>query len=160
MRTHALLATATVRTIEDDTLVLAAGTPALARLLSEASNLDIIADALNAVLGVRWRVRCESGEATAPQQQAAARSRPQPPTRESRVPQRPSAAARGRRPAADDGVPLPPEPPSDEPPPDDEEAMMAEAAAGGGEPVTRRDPEEAAIELLTAELGAKALDRP
>jgi DNA polymerase-3 subunit gamma/tau len=38
--------------------------------------------------------------------------------------------------------------------------MIAEAAAGAGSaPVERRDPEEAAIELLTAQLGARALDQ-
>ena len=38
---------------------------------------------------------------------------------------------------------------------------MAEAAADSDNgPVERRDPEEAAIELLAAELGAKAIDRP
>ena len=38
--------------------------------------------------------------------------------------------------------------------------MLAEAAAdaGGARPV-RRDPEEVAIELLSAQLGAKAIDR-
>ncbi|MGE0838687.1 DNA polymerase III subunit gamma and tau [Pseudonocardia sp.] len=163
MRTHALLVTATVRTVADDTLVLAAGTAALARLLSEQSNLDIIADALNAVLGVRWRVRCEFGDAAPPAQAPAARREPAaPPTRREHT--RPSTerpAAPRRRSAPDDGIPLPPEPPSDEPPPDDEEAMMAEAAADSGNgPVERRDPEEAAIELLAAELGAKAIDRP
>ena len=163
MRTHALLVTATVRTVADDTLVLAAGTAALARLLSEQSNLDIIADALNAVLGVRWRVRCEFGDAAPPAQAAPPRREPAaPPTRREHT--RPSAAERPaaprRRSAPDDGIPLPPEPPSDEPPPDDEEAMMAEAAADSSNgPVERRDPEEAAIELLTAELGAKAIDR-
>ncbi|GEL23594.1 hypothetical protein PSU4_25480 [Pseudonocardia sulfidoxydans NBRC 16205] len=164
MRTHALLVTATVRTVADDTLVLAAGTAALARLLSEQSNLDIIADALNAVLGVRWRVRCEFGDAAPPAQAAAPRREPAaPPARREHT--RPSAAERSapprRRSAPDDGIPLPPEPPSDEPPPDDEEAMMAEAAADSSNgPVERRDPEEAAIELLAAELGAKTIDRP
>jgi DNA polymerase-3 subunit gamma/tau len=57
-------------------------------------------------------------------------------------------------------VPLPPEPPDEDvPPEDDEEAMLAEAAV----PVAdgqRRDPEEAAIELLTTQLGARAIERP
>ncbi len=61
-RTAALLVSATVRVVEGDTLVLAIGTAPLARMLSEPSNLDVIADALNAVLGVRWRVRCEHGD--------------------------------------------------------------------------------------------------
>jgi DNA polymerase-3 subunit gamma/tau len=58
-------------------------------------------------------------------------------------------------------VPLPPEPPEDDTPPDDEEAMLAELAAGPGEqaPAARSDPEEAAIALLTSQLGARAIDR-
>ncbi|MFC5994606.1 DNA polymerase III subunit gamma and tau [Pseudonocardia hispaniensis] len=155
MRTHALLVTATVRAVVDDTLVLDAGTAALARLLSEQSNLEIIAEALHAVLGVRWRVRCEfgDGEPVAP---APAQVRNPPPRRPNRP--EPVRGEEFRRPPADD-VPPPFEPPAEEPPPDDEEAMMAEAAAEPpGEPVSRRDPEEAAIELLSSELGARAID--
>ena len=38
--------------------------------------------------------------------------------------------------------------------------MLAEAAAGKrAAPIERRDPEEAAIELLSAQLGARAIDR-
>jgi DNA polymerase III subunit gamma/tau len=36
---------------------------------------------------------------------------------------------------------------------------MAEAAADSATPAARRDPEEVAIELLTAQLGAQAIDR-
>ena len=39
--------------------------------------------------------------------------------------------------------------------PDDEEAMLAEAAAGPTAPAVRRDPEEVAMELLSAQLGAR-----
>ncbi len=68
-RTAALLVSATVRAVENDTLVLSIGTAPLARLLSEQSNTDVIADALYAVLGVRWRVRCEHGDGSAPRPQ-------------------------------------------------------------------------------------------
>ena len=64
-RTAALLVSATVRAVENDTLVLSIGTAPLARLLSEQSNTDVIAEALHAVLGVRWRVRCEHGDGSA-----------------------------------------------------------------------------------------------
>jgi hypothetical protein len=37
--------------------------------------------------------------------------------------------------------------------------MLAEAAADATGPVVRRDPEEVAMELLSAQLGAKAMDR-
>ena len=36
---------------------------------------------------------------------------------------------------------------------------MAEAAADTAAPAVRRDPEEVAMELLSAQLGAKAIDR-
>ena len=68
-RTAALLVSATVRAVENDTLVLSIGTAPLARLLSEQSNTDVIAEALHAVLGVRWRVRCEHGDGPVPQAQ-------------------------------------------------------------------------------------------
>jgi DNA polymerase-3 subunit gamma/tau len=37
--------------------------------------------------------------------------------------------------------------------------MMAEAAADAAAPTVRRDPEEVAIELLSAQLGATAIER-
>jgi DNA polymerase-3 subunit gamma/tau len=156
--TGALMVNATVRAVDGDVLVLTIGSEPLARRLSEARNTDVIADALHAVLGVRWRVRCDHGDAAAAPPQRVAAPRP------AAVPQRPSRpapsrpAAPARRPA-DDGEPLPPEPPPEDAPPDDEEAMMAEAAADTAAPAARRDPEEVAIELLTAQLGAKAIDR-
>jgi DNA polymerase-3 subunit gamma/tau len=36
--------------------------------------------------------------------------------------------------------------------------MMAEAAADSAAPTVRRDPEEVAIELLSAQLGATAIE--
>jgi DNA polymerase-3 subunit gamma/tau len=39
---------------------------------------------------------------------------------------------------------------------EEEESMLAEA--GNSEPTTRRDPEEAALELLQNELGARRID--
>lgn len=146
---------ATVKAVDGDTLVLAIAAAPLARRLSEQRNTDVIATALRDVLGVAWRIRCEhdggaagsragtanpggNGGAAAP---TAGSSSRQPPA---------------RRPAA---RPAPQDPPPPEPPPDDEEEMLAEAAAkGAGEPSSRRDPEEVAIELLTAQLGARAVD--
>jgi DNA polymerase-3 subunit gamma/tau len=57
-----------------------------------------------------------------------------------------------------EGVPLPPEPPDADIPPDDEEAMLAEFDAGPSEHAGP-DPAEAAIALLTSQLGARAIDR-
>ncbi|WP_345607297.1 DNA polymerase III subunit gamma and tau [Pseudonocardia adelaidensis] len=164
---EAMLVNATVRAVQGDTLVLGIGAPSLARRLSEPRNADIVCAALHSVLGVRWQVRCESGDAPAAAPPAGGRGgaprRSEPPSRPQQAPQqtrthRPPPARRSSAP--DDGVPLPPEPPDDDvPPDDDEEAMLAEAAV----PVSdseRRDPEEAAIELLTTQLGARAIERP
>ena len=148
---------ATVRAVDGDVLVLAIGSEPLARRLSEQRNTDVIADALFAVLGVRWRVRCDHGDAPPPPPRAAAPRNSPPPQRPSRpAPSRPAPA---RRSAPDDGEPLPPEPPDEDAPPDDEEAMMAEAAADAAAPTVRRDPEEVAMALLSAQLGATAIDR-
>jgi DNA polymerase III subunit gamma/tau len=158
-RTAALLVSATVRAVDGDTLVLSIGTAPLARLLSEQSNTDVISESLHAVLGVRWRVRCEHGDAAVPPAAQAGTGTP-PPAQPApqRRPSRPPPVRRSTAP--DDGVPLPPEPPDEDAPPDDEESMIAEAAAGAADvPTERRDPEEAAIELLTAQLGARAIDR-
>jgi DNA polymerase-3 subunit gamma/tau len=151
---EAMLVNATVRAVEGDVLVLHIGAPSLARRLSEQRNADVVSQALNAVLGVRWRVRCESGDTPAPS--APARAAAPPPTRPEPPAHRPPPR---RRPARDDGEPLPPEPPPEDAPPDEEESMIAEAAAdAGNEPPPRRDPEEVAIELLSAQLGARTLD--
>jgi DNA polymerase-3 subunit gamma/tau len=180
-RTAALLVSATVRAVENDTLVLSIGTAPLARLLSEQSNTDVIAESLHAVLGVRWRVRCEHGDGGSPPPPSGrpepARTEPTPAferpnsggARPAAAPSAPEGSAQRRptRPppvrrstSADEGVPLPPEPPDEEAPPeDDEEAMIAEVAADTTGSAPRRDPEEAAIELLTAQLGARTLDQ-
>ncbi|WP_344023304.1 hypothetical protein [Pseudonocardia kongjuensis] len=202
--TEALLVNATVRAVDGDTLVLAIGAPPLARRLSEQRNTDVISDALRAVLGVQWQVRCDQGEATAARNRPAA-ERPQRP-----IPQRPSQRPGGghqggdhqgsdrqggdrqggdqqrggrpaRRPAGPDSdIPLPPEPPPDDAPPDPnetggrsggvarparpvseaevEESMLAEAAAEAATPGVRRDPEAAALEILTTHLGARTID--
>jgi DNA polymerase-3 subunit gamma/tau len=144
-----LLVNATVKAVEADTLVLTIGAAPLAKRLSEQRNTEVISAALRSVLGVAWRVRCDhdggpGGRAPAGAANgggAPAASPPPAPTR--RVPSR-----SGQEP------PLPPEPP-----PYDEEEMLAEAAAdASGAPTSRRDPEEVAIELLSAQLGARAVD--
>ena len=158
-RTAALLVSATVRAVEGDTLVLSIGTGPLARLLSEQSNTEVIIESLHAVLGVQWRVRCEHGEAGSGPTAVGGPVPPTPPAPPA-PPKRPSRPPPTRRSSApDNGEPLPPEPPPENAPPDDEDSMIAEAAAGTGKPAERRDPEEAAIELLSSQLGARALDQ-
>ena len=44
------------------------------------------------------------------------------------------------------------------PEPDDEASMLAEAAAGRDDMTPRKDPEEAALELLQSELGARRIE--
>ncbi|QJY50426.1 DNA polymerase III subunit gamma and tau [Pseudonocardia broussonetiae] len=160
-RTAALLVSATVRAVEGDTLVLSIGTAPLARLLSEQSNTEVIAESLHAVLGVQWRVRCEHGDPAPPPAARGGQASPQP-AAAPRRPTRPPPTRRSTAGATDDagGEPLPPEPAPEDAPPDDEESMLAEAAAGATtSPAERRDPEEMAIELLTSQLGARALDQ-
>jgi DNA polymerase-3 subunit gamma/tau len=62
-------------------------------------------------------------------------------------------------PAAPPARPADPAPPADNAQHADDEGMLAEADAGGDEPPPeRRDPEEAALELLQNELGARRID--
>jgi DNA polymerase-3 subunit gamma/tau len=135
--TEVMLAGATVRAVEDNTLVLTHESAPLAKRLSEQRNADVIAEALKDALGVNWRVRCETGvpapAATAPPVGSA--PAPLPARKEAPVPENDSSE-------------------QDE---DDEENMLAEA--GRNDPsAPRRDPEEAALELLQSELGARRID--
>ncbi|MGH3958234.1 DNA polymerase III subunits gamma/tau [Mycobacterium sp.] len=111
--TEVMLAGATVRAVEGDTLVLTHESAPLAKRLCEQRNADVIAEALKDALGVNWRVRCEPGT-----------------------------------PSADDGNPAQSA---------EEESMLAEAGRDES-PAPRRDPEEAALELLQNELGARRID--
>ncbi len=141
--TEVMLAGATVRAVEGNTLVLVHESAPLAKRLSEQRNADVIAEALKDALGVDWRVRCEAGAA-------------------SPLPQAPAAPARPVERPARRVVPPPPAP--EESPADAESAQRAEeesmlAEAGQDDPsAPRRDPEEAALELLQSELGARRID--
>jgi DNA polymerase-3 subunit gamma/tau len=145
--TEVMLAGATVRAVEGDTLVLSHESAPLAKRLCEQRNADVIAEALKDVLGVDWRVRCEAGTPT-----LTATEEPPAPGR------RPE---RGAGPATRT-VPRPSAPP--DLPADDgsaqraeEESMLAEASHDDSS-APRRDPEEAALELLQTELGARRID--
>ncbi|WP_055403156.1 MULTISPECIES: DNA polymerase III subunits gamma/tau [unclassified Mycobacterium] len=61
--TEVMLAGATVRALEENTLVLTHSSAPLAKRLCEQRNADVIAEALKDALGVNWRVRCEVGDA-------------------------------------------------------------------------------------------------
>jgi DNA polymerase III subunit gamma/tau len=118
-------------------------TAPLAKRLSEQRNADVIAEALKDALGVDWRVRCEAGTPT-----PAATEEPTAPARPVERP--------GRRMVP---PPAPPEPPADDDSAQraEEESMLAEASQDDLSG-PRRDPEEAALELLQNELGARPID--
>jgi DNA polymerase-3 subunit gamma/tau len=143
--TEVMLAGATVRAVEGNILVLSHESAPLAKRLSEQRNADVIAEALKDALGVDWRVRCEAGA-------AATAAAPEAPAAPSRPVERPSRRV------------VPPPPPPAEPSVDDEsnqraeeESMLAEANQDDAS-APRRDPEEAALELLQSELGARRID--
>jgi DNA polymerase III subunit gamma/tau len=142
--TEVMLAGATVRSVEGNTLVLSHESEPLAKRLSEQRNADVIAEALKDALGVDWRVRCEAGASTTAAAPEAPAAPPRPVERPSRrlVPPPPAPA----EPTVDDE--------SDQRA--DEESMLAEANQDEAAP--RRDPEEAALELLQSELGARRID--
>ena len=138
-----MLAGATVRAVEGNTLVLSHESAPLAKRLSEQRNADVISDALKDALGVDWRVRCEASAASPVAEAPVAPPRPV---------ERPSRRM------------VPPPPPPTEAPDDsntderaEEESMLAEAVQDDAS-TTRRDPEEAALELLQNELGARRID--
>jgi DNA polymerase-3 subunit gamma/tau len=115
--TEVMLAGATVRAVEGNTLVLTHESAPLAKRLCEQRNADVIAEALKDALGVDWRVRCETATAGTTE------------------------------------IPVSGENPAQRA---EEDSMLAEA--GRESPQERRDPEEAALELLQNELGARRID--
>jgi len=142
--TEVMLAGATVRAVEGNTLVLTHESAPLAKRLCEQRNADVIAEALKDALGVDWQVRCEAGTPAVPA------------TEEPPAPARPAERSPARR------IP-PPSPPTEAPADEDsdqraeEESMLAEASQDDSS-APRRDPEEAALELLQNELGARRID--
>ncbi len=121
--TEVMLASAIVRTVDGNTLVLSHESAPLAKRLVEQRNSDVIREALKDALGVDWTIQCEVGGAAAPvaEQAPVTADKPAPPHA------------------------------------DDEESMLAEAGNDTSE-VSRRDPEEAALELLQSELGARRIE--
>ncbi|HLR98577.1 MAG TPA: DNA polymerase III subunits gamma/tau [Mycolicibacillus parakoreensis] len=133
-----MLAGATVRAVDGTTLVLSHESEPLARRLSEQRNADVIAEALKDALGVNWRVRCEFGPpATGPAAETGAATEAAGVAHvDAHAAQHAAAAARRA----------------------EEDSMLAEA--GDDDPrAPRLDPEEAALQLLQNELGARPIDR-
>jgi DNA polymerase-3 subunit gamma/tau len=117
-----MLAGATVRAVEGNTLVLGHDSAPLAKRLAEQRNADVISEALKDALGVDWKIRSEVGAAPA-----------DPPP-----PQPPDPVEVAQR--------------------AEEDSMLAEAGRDNAADTPRRDPEEAALELLQNELGARRID--
>ncbi len=160
-----MLSGATVVAVEGETLVLAHTAPPLAQRLSSDRGTGVLRRAVKETLGVDWNVVCRVGEAGGP---------PGPPEgrRPSRQAASPPAAqptfTRPSRAGAQAPVDIPP--PYDEPPPEDmppppvpddelsesDRAEMMDDDSAGDE-AARRDPVEAAMELLVTHLGAKPL---
>jgi DNA polymerase-3 subunit gamma/tau len=129
--TEALLKNAQVHQLSNSVLTLSTSSPALARRLGDDLNKDVIREALNELLGVRWRVDAVLEGAGAP---AAAPVAPE--------------VARAAAHAAEAA---------------EASELMAERAAdsadtGGRTDEPAVDPEQAALSLLRAQLGAHPVD--
>ncbi len=128
--TEALLKNAQVHDLTNGVLTLSTASPALARRLADDLNKDVLREALNELLGVRWRIDAVV--------EGAARGGGAPvPPEAAREAARAAEAAEARE-------------------------LMAERAAegpgGDREPEPVVDPEQAALSLLRAQLGARPID--
>ncbi|WP_347059099.1 DNA polymerase III subunit gamma and tau [Blastococcus sp. HT6-30] len=131
--TEALLKNAQVHQLANGVLTLSTSSPALARRLGDDLNKDVLREALNELLGVRWRVDAVvegAGLAAGAARNAA-----------------PEAAREAAR-AAEAA---------------EAQELMAERAAetstgGDREPEPAVDQEQAALQLLRAQLGARPVD--
>lgn len=156
--TQILLESATVLGVSNGALRLSMPHAGMAKRVVEPANADLLRDALREVLGVDWVIRCDagdgddgggSGSSGAGKNVAGPRSptRPEPQRRNGSADPRSSAQVKNA---------LPPDP---EPPPDEADDVPDDY----GDPdvvatsSTPHDPEQAAITLLAAELGARPL---
>jgi DNA polymerase-3 subunit gamma/tau len=142
-------------------------TPGLARKVEEPGNADVLKAALREILGVEWTIRCDIGavgsretatgfggatpDLDAPSEARGRGSTSMPSSAgvASGASARTPAAGRSTEPASRYD---PPDDPDDDIPDDYEDARAGRSSG----PVI--DPEQAAIELLTAQLGARPLD--
>ena len=83
--TEVMLSGATVRAVEDNTLVLMHESAPLAKRLAEQRNSDVIREALKDALGVDWRLRCEVGVASEQPTETAPVAAPGPAHRSAEV---------------------------------------------------------------------------
>nr|WP_206072336.1 DNA polymerase III subunits gamma/tau [Antrihabitans stalactiti] len=169
-----MLSGATVAEVRGESIVLAHESRPLAARLVEPRNAEVIRDALRAVFGVDFEVLSAAGAGPAAPAAKPARSQPQRSAaregggpRYSRPSQERKGPAQAAPPPPEDEVPLPdgPDYPDDPGPPPDpavttaaEEEEMLAAAVQPVENADRRDPDDVALALLQAELGAKPID--
>jgi DNA polymerase-3 subunit gamma/tau len=132
--TDALLQNAQVSELSGDVLTLTTTSPALARRLGDDLNKDILRSALEELLGVRWKVQVVTDGAGGGG--GPARGNPEASREAAREAERAADAAEARELMAERAA----ETTSDRPP----------------EPVV--DPEQAALSLLRAQLGARPID--
>jgi DNA polymerase-3 subunit gamma/tau len=138
--TQILLESATVVAVESGVLHLSMPSAGTARRVLEPANADLLRGAVRHVLGVDWSIACTAGAPGAQGQSAGpARSSPSGP-----------AGQRAGFQAAAEPVP----PPPDEDIPDD----YGEPPDPSAPAESVRDPEQVAIALLSAQLGARPLD--
>ncbi|MGY1683064.1 DNA polymerase III subunit gamma and tau [Geodermatophilus sp. SYSU D01176] len=129
--TEALLKSAQVHDVANGTLTLSMTSPALAKMLGDDLNKDVVRTALQELLGVRWKVQTV---VNAPGQPAPGRTVSPEAARE---------AARAAEAA------------------EASELMAERAAEGPGgdrDPAPAVDPEQAALSLLRTHLGARPID--
>jgi len=165
-------AAATAVRIDGGVLLLSTRFPALARMISEPANADVLRASLQEVLGVDWRVRCEAGDAAPDGARAGGptgdasgggRSAGGAPGRAHATdPERAAAPdAQSAKPARGDTPPDPApraeDPPDRGPEPDDDVDPYDEIDPDA--PAAEvQDPEQVAIDLLASRLGARRLD--
>ena len=142
--TQILLESATVVGVDAGALTVAMPSAGMARRVLEPANADLLRAALKQVLGVDWMIKCEVAGAG-----PAAATRGAPTGSNGGPPSPPMNQARP------EVVPPPPEAPDDDIPDDYGEPPDPDAPAA-----VVQDPEEAAIALLSTELGARRLDPP
>jgi len=156
--TQILLESATVLGVSNGALRLSMPHAGMAKRVVEPANADLLRDALREVLGVDWVIRCDAGDGDdggGSGSSGAGKNVAGPRSPTGSEPQRRNGSADPPSSAQVKNA-LPPDP---EPPPDEADDVPDDY----GDPdvvatsSTPHDPEQAAITLLAAELGARPL---
>jgi DNA polymerase III subunit gamma/tau len=129
--TEALLKSAQVHDLTNGTLTLVATSPALAKMLGDDLNKDIVRQALQELLGVRWKV------------QAVVDTPGQPAAGPAPTPEAARAAVQAAESAEADELMA---------------ERAAEVTPDGADAPPPLDPEAAALQLLRTQLGARPID--